>query len=75
MRFFFNIRDGDTLIRDDEGLMLPDIETAREEARSSAQELAVEEFKATRHVDGRVIEITDPQGRVIETVPLKSILH
>jgi hypothetical protein len=75
MRFFFNIRDGETLIPDDEGVILPDIESARDEARISAKELAAEEFKATRHVDGRVIEITDPLGRVIERLPLKGVLH
>lgn len=73
--FHFNIRNGAELIRDDEGRVLPDIEAARDEARSSAKELAAQEYRETHHVDGRIIEITDAQGRVIETLPLRSVLH
>jgi hypothetical protein len=73
--FHFNIRDGADVIRDEEGMILPDIETARDEARSSAKELAAQEYREKHEVDGRIIEITDSRGRVIEIFPLRNVLH
>ena len=74
-RFHFNIRDGSNLIHELEGRVLPDIESARDEARVSARELSRQKYREPPPIDGRVIEITDTQGRIIETLPVRSVLN
>jgi hypothetical protein len=39
-RFYFDVRDGDKFIRDDDGLEYPDTETARDEAALALAEMA-----------------------------------
>ena len=39
-RFYFDIRDGEQFIRDDEGLDYPDIEAARDSATVALAEMA-----------------------------------
>ncbi len=75
MRYFFNIRDGDQLIRDDEGMRCEDMEAARFEARCSARDLIAQEIAGGRLPDGRKIEITDGDGAVMETVTLRDVLY
>jgi hypothetical protein len=41
-RFYFDIRDGDQFIRDDEGLDYPNIEAARDAATAALAEMAKE---------------------------------
>jgi hypothetical protein len=74
-RFRFNIRDGSNLIHEDEGRVLPDIESARDEARVSARELTRQKYREPPPLDGRTIEITDIQGRIIETLSVRSVLY
>jgi hypothetical protein len=74
-RFHFNIRDGAAFIPDEEGMALPDIETAREEARDSARDFVTEKFKRRIDIDGQVIEITDDRGRIIETMKVRDVLN
>ena len=38
--FYFDVRDGDTLVPDDEGLELPSIKAARDEATRALAEMA-----------------------------------
>jgi hypothetical protein len=38
--FYFDVRDGDEFIRDDEGLEYPDIEIARDEAARALADMA-----------------------------------
>ncbi|WP_445219600.1 DUF6894 family protein [Bradyrhizobium sp. Pa8] len=41
-RYYFDIRDGSQFIRDDEGVELPDIESARQEATAALSEITRE---------------------------------
>lgn len=72
--YFFHIRDGDTLIVDEEGRYCQDLETALAEGRKSALELAAEQVKAGQLVDGSVIEVTDQAGNVSVKIPLRIFL-
>ena len=70
-RYYFHIRDGKELIRDDEGTELPDPEAAHAEALASARDLAMDEIRSHRRVDGRVIEITSEFGDTIEKLAVR----
>ena len=61
-RYFFDSRDGDHFIRDDEGVELDGIEQARDEATLALRDLAKDALpKATRRELS--IEVRDEAGR------------
>jgi hypothetical protein len=72
MRYFFHIRDCGNLISDDEGTELPDMAAARNEARATARDLAMEDLKCGQVVGERSIEIASG-GQVIETLTVHGI--
>ena len=73
--FHFNIRDGERVITDEEGMHCEDIDAARFEARASARDLLAQQIRAGQCPDGRTIEITEPDGKVIERVALHDVLY
>lgn len=75
MRYHFHIRDADGLIRDEEGSELPDMVAARCEARASARDLVIEDLKCGMRVQDRSIEITDPEGAMLESIAVSQIVH
>lgn len=64
-RYYFDLRDGSQFIRDDEGVELPDIESARQEATAALSEI-------TRGWDGggpqhrMAVEVRDDRGPILE---------
>jgi CBS-domain-containing membrane protein len=61
-RFYFDIRDGEQFIRDDEGLDCPDIKAARDLATVALAEMAKEALpRAERH--HIAIEVRDEAER------------
>lgn len=73
-RYFFNVRQGDSVIPDREGSELSDLATAEFEARLTARDLALQYIKAGCPVDGREIEILDERGTVLETIEVRSVV-
>jgi hypothetical protein len=45
-RYYFDLRDGDALSRDEEGMELPDIETVQEEAVRALADMARDRAEA-----------------------------
>jgi hypothetical protein len=72
-KFHFNLRRGDVLVRDEAGMPLPDIETAREVARERASHLRLRMARAAKGIGHANIEITDSMGRVIDSVAVASV--
>jgi hypothetical protein len=70
-RYYFHIRDGKNLIRDEEGTDLPGPEAAHAEAMASARDLALDEIRSQHRVDGRTIEIVSEFGDTIETLAVR----
>jgi hypothetical protein len=70
-RYYFNIREGSELIRDEEGTELPDPEAAHAEALASARDLAMDEIRRHNRVDGRKIEIVSEFGDVIDMIAVR----
>jgi hypothetical protein len=67
--YFFHIRDDDRLIRDEEGLDLPNVAAARKEAALSAHNLVAEAIGTDEPLDHVAIEIWDDQ-HLVEVVHL-----
>jgi hypothetical protein len=70
--FYFNIRDGETLDRDDEGRDLPDVAAARFEARQSARDILVQRLFAGQNTAG-FIEIVDETGVILERISIQEM--
>jgi hypothetical protein len=73
-RYFFNVRQGGTVIPDIEGNDLDGLRSAELEARRTARDLVIEHLKVGCPVDGREIEIVDESGAVLETIKVRSVI-
>ena len=72
-RFYFHLRASDQLIRDVEGLDLPDVSAARREAILSLREILAAAIKADLAKVPDAFVISDEAGRVLDTVPLAEV--
>jgi hypothetical protein len=73
-RFYFHLRAGDELTRDEEGVDLPDFSAAQREALLSARELLAEAIKSGRPTVPEAFVIADEEGRMIDIVLLAAVL-
>ena len=66
-RYYFDIRDGDGFAPDEEGLELPDIEAAQQEAALSLADLSRDAVRMLRR-NARLmqIEVRDDNGPVLQ---------
>ena len=74
-RYHFHIRDGQTLVRDEEGMECRDLIAAHDEALSSARDIAVVLLKSRSVLPAATIEIEDEDGNLVETVASNPLLH
>ena len=70
MRYFFHIRTAGGLIPDEEGIELTGLEQAREEALTSAKELATEFPPGSEGVSLKSIEVVDEVLRPVFCAPI-----
>jgi hypothetical protein len=75
MQYFFHIRADNVRIPDEEGMELPNISAARAEMRASAMDLAMAAIRIGAGVDARALELEDKCGNIIETLPIRGVLH
>lgn len=68
--FFFHIRDGDALIVDEEGVDFSGVEDAVADAREAARDMIDDALAVGAEIAHQVIEITSPDGSVLEKVHL-----
>ncbi len=74
-RYYFNLRN-DIDVRDEEGRVFPDLDTAREWAECEARFEISEGIKRDSRINlDHRIEITDPQRRIIETVFFRDVIQ
>jgi hypothetical protein len=62
-RYFFDIREGDEVIPDEEGMDLPDLEAAFREAAYSLAEMSSKESRVVG--SGMAIVVRDASGTVV----------
>jgi Domain of unknown function (DUF6894) len=72
--YFFNIRNTDGLIVDDEGITLPNIEAARREAIFGLREIAANLIKTGEPTGRRKMQVTNEAGEVLFTVSCKYVI-
>jgi len=72
-RYFFDHCDERGFDRDDDGLDLPDFETAYLEAHHAATDMWVEALKERRNPSRERFEIRDTQGNVLLVLPFSEI--
>ena|SRR5579871_1008278 len=73
-RYYFHVREGHELSKDNEGQELPDVEAARCEAINLSREMIGEKLLHGGPLNGRSIEIADETGCIVETVNSREAL-
>ena len=73
-RFFFHFRDAKDLDFDEEGLELPDLDTAYLEAFEAAKEMWGEAIRELRNPSREQIEIGNAEGKTLMVVPLREVM-
>jgi hypothetical protein len=69
-RYFFHILSGGETVEDEEGMDLPDMAAARQEAVASARDLALSADKDGFGKETRSVQIIDAAGAVLGSVPV-----
>jgi len=72
--YYFHIRDSDTLIRDPDGLELPDIDSARAECKNLILSVLREEQIDEEQSANRQFQVEDETGRTVLLVPFRLAL-
>ena len=72
--FYFQIRDRERIIVDEEGLDLPDVEAATLEARSGGLHMLKDAMADGDDITHQIVEVTDSQGHIVATVALQALL-
>ena len=72
--YFFHVREGADLSRDEEGQDLPNVEAARREAINTSREMLGEKLLHGGSLNHRTIEIADETGRVVDVVGANDVL-
>lgn len=75
MRYYLNVRTDTELIVDDEGVELPDLGDAAEEALQAARDILADRVKHGEKVDDGVFEVLDKSGTTVLTIPIRSVLR
>ena len=73
-RYYFHVREGSTLNRDEEGQELANAEAARREAISVNREMLGEKLLHGGSLDSRTVEIADETGHVVDVVNARDVL-
>jgi hypothetical protein len=73
-RFYFQLRNGDKLLPDDDGVDLPDFSAAKREAVLAARELLAEAIRSGRQKVPDAFVIADESGRTLDTILLATLL-
>ena len=73
--YYFDLLDGDTLVRDEEGQDLPDVEAARCECIESARELIASGVRKGIDVTHRLsFRVRDESDDIVVEVPFRTTL-
>jgi hypothetical protein len=73
-RFYFHLVEGDDRLADEEGIELPDLASAREEAERAAREVLADAIKAGLPSVPDAFVIADEAGRDIARIALADVL-
>jgi hypothetical protein len=74
-KFYFNVRDGDEVIEDREGMDMPGSDAAEAEAMQAARELLAEQLKFGSTLDTKEFEILNEKREKVLSLPFRSVLR
>lgn len=74
MRYYFHIRDGEELMKDEEGVELGNKEAARAEADRAARDLLIDKIRQHQPLDHRRFEVWDETGVPLFILPIRSVI-
>ena len=72
-RYYFNLTDGDTMIRDEEGVEASSIQAAVISAMEAVEELRAHDPSNSDEWQGWRLEIVDASGHAVQTIPLDAL--
>ena len=73
VRYYFNLTDGDAVIRDEEGVEVSSIQSALMAAMEIIEELRAEDPSTAGEWQGWRLEIVDSCGRVVHSMVLDDL--
>ena len=74
-RYFFNIGQGDEVLRDEEGVDLPNLDAVREEATEAARQIMSQRVLVGDAPDGQKFVITDETGIIVPEFAFKDAIR
>jgi hypothetical protein len=72
-RYYFNLTDGDNMIRDEEGIEASSLQAAVVSAMEAVEELRVQDPSNSDEWQGWRLEIVDASGQAVQTIPLDAL--
>jgi hypothetical protein len=69
-RYYFNLTDGETMIRDEEGIEAASIQGAVISAMEAVEELRAQDPSSSDEWQGWWLEVVDASGRAVQAIPL-----
>jgi hypothetical protein len=68
--YYFNLTNGETMIRDEEGIEASSIQAAVIPAMEAVEELRAQDPSNSEEWQGWWLEIVDASGQAVQTIPL-----
>ena len=72
-RYYFNLTDGDTMIRDEEGIEASSVQAAVVSAMEAVEELRAQDPLNSDEWRGWQLEIVDATGQALQVIPLDAL--
>ncbi len=72
-RYFFNLTNGETMIRDEEGIVASSIRAAVVSALEAVEELRAQDPSNSDEWRGWRLEIVDASGQTVQSIPLDAL--
>jgi hypothetical protein len=72
-RYFFNLTNGNAMIRDEEGIDASSVRAAVVSALEAVEELRAQESLTSNEWQGWRLEIVNASGQAVKTIPLDAL--
>jgi len=72
-RYYFNLTNGDSMIRDEEGIVASSLQAAAVSAMEAVEELRAQDPSNSDEWQGWRLEIVDASGQAVQTIPLDAL--
>jgi hypothetical protein len=69
-RYYFNLTNGDAMIRDEEGIKVSSVQAAVVAAMEAVEQLRAQEPSNSDEWQGWQLEIVDAMGQAVQVIPL-----